>query len=145
MPACKWMAAVLLLLGASEVCAQGKPDNQANRVSLARQTVGLSMAFMEAQRAGMKPADGDSLVPQIWAWKKPAFTSPCPTFLKTLTPAEQQKVNLPKYPSYFEAGSAFLKRVSTFYAIIKAWPEKDYRRVDSSASFVQTCEIAGKM
>jgi hypothetical protein len=101
-PGFKWAAAALFLLGG---LAQGAPDTQAARASLARQTTGLKMVFMEAQRAGMKPADGDSIAPHIWAWKKPAFTSPCQTLLKSLTPAEQQAANLPKYASFFEAGS----------------------------------------
>jgi hypothetical protein len=66
------------------------------------------MSYLEGQRAGLKPEDGDSTVPQVWtAWKKAAFTAPCSTFLaQNLTAAEAAGVNLTLYPGYFEAGSA---------------------------------------
>lgn len=42
------------------------PAEQARRIELAAQVVALNMAFYEIQRAGTKPDDADSTVPQVW-------------------------------------------------------------------------------
>lgn len=38
------------------------------------QATALYATYLESKRAGVKPADGDNLFPQIWSWKVPAFT-----------------------------------------------------------------------
>lgn len=38
---------------------------EGHRLALARQAIGLNMAYLEAMRAGEKPADADATVPQV--------------------------------------------------------------------------------
>jgi hypothetical protein len=79
------------------------------RLQLASQVVGLNMAFFEIQRAGVKPADGDATVPQVWAWKKPAYTNICKTYQRQfMTTTQTADANLKTFPGYFEAGSVLL-------------------------------------
>jgi hypothetical protein len=64
---------------------------------------------MQAQRAGVPEKDSETVFPQVWTWKTPAFTNTCGDFLKddTVLAAEHKtNVDLIHYPGYFEAGSA---------------------------------------
>jgi hypothetical protein len=38
---------------------------EGHRLALARQVIGLNMAYLEAMRAGAKPGDADTTVPQV--------------------------------------------------------------------------------
>jgi hypothetical protein len=86
----------------------GPPERDETRIKFAASVVGLGMAYFEGQRAGLKPVDGDTAVPQVWAsWKQEAFVTPCRTFLEqNLTAEERAGINLAMHPGYFEAGSA---------------------------------------
>ena len=54
------------LTGASPIPATAEPTgDQIPRRQIAAQAVGLSMAYLEAQRAGPKPADAASAMPQV--------------------------------------------------------------------------------
>ena len=65
----------------------------------------LNMVFLEAQRAGPKPADATS-VPQVWDWKEPAFTEVCSGFIQQANVPAAAARQLQEYPGYFEAGGA---------------------------------------
>jgi hypothetical protein len=77
----------------------------AARQKLAASVVGLSMAFFEAQRAGLRPSDGPTAMPQVWKWKGEAFTAPCPTLQSRMTLQERTASNLAGFAGFFEAGS----------------------------------------
>jgi hypothetical protein len=81
------------------------PQGQSRRVQLAHQVVSLSTAFLEAQRAGHKPADGDIVCPQVWQWKKPAFINTCKAYRQSIAASAADDGNLSEFSGYFEAGS----------------------------------------
>lgn len=65
---------------------------------------------MQAQRAGVPEKDSAELFPQVWTWKKPAFTNMCSDFLSDdtlLTDAQKTNIDFVHWPGYFEAGSTF--------------------------------------
>eukprot|EP00892_Ulva_mutabilis_P000074 jgi/Ulvmu1/10067/UM006_0014.1 len=68
---------------------------------------------MQAQRAGERTADSLALFLEVWAWKESGYTSMCADFVATLTPEEQQQVNLQSAPGYFEAENAVLATAPT--------------------------------
>jgi hypothetical protein len=63
------VAAIPVVLGgqpsASISSNETTDPEEGHRLALARQVVGLNMAYLEAQRAGVKPADADTTVPQV--------------------------------------------------------------------------------
>jgi hypothetical protein len=81
------------------------PEEQSRRVQLAHQVVSLSTVFLEAQRAGNKPADGDTVCPQVWQWKKPAFVNTCKAYRQSLASSAADDAHLGEFSGYFEAGS----------------------------------------
>jgi hypothetical protein len=106
-PALNMMGVCLLF---TPRAAQALPDpplpatrDQTRRLHLAQQTVSLSTAFLEAQRAGNKPADGDTLCPQVWSWKKPAFANPCKAYRRSIATSVGPNA---QFSGFFEAGSA---------------------------------------
>eukprot|EP00892_Ulva_mutabilis_P000098 jgi/Ulvmu1/10089/UM006_0036.1 len=78
------------------------------RMALAEHTIGINMAFYEAQRAGERPPDSLRLFPQVWEWKSPGYTNVCSEYLATLTAQQQRGVDFPRFPGFFEAGTAVL-------------------------------------
>jgi hypothetical protein len=65
------IAAIPVVLGGNPSAAISSNETtdpeEGHRLALARQVVGLNMAYLEAQRAGVKPADADTTVPQVWS------------------------------------------------------------------------------
>ena len=96
-----------LLLAASTGAAGPAQTDKLHRLKFARQAVGLSLGFMEAQRSGTRPADA-TLAPQVWKWKRPAFVNVCATYQKSLSAAQRAEAGLQANAGYFEAGSAIL-------------------------------------
>lgn len=96
----------LLLATASTAAAQPPQTDKLHRLKFARQAVGLSLSFMEAQRCGTLPADATTLAPQVWKWKKPAFANVCGTYQKQLSEAQRADAGMAANAGYFEAGSA---------------------------------------
>ena len=78
---------------------------------------------VQAQRAGVQVADSEGLFPNVWSYKRPAYTSVCTEVLGALDAADAAKVNLKDYVGYFEAGSA--SRISFICCYVQVYKDME--------------------